>query len=276
MFSHAFTLADGAMGTELITVHPLPTPNLAALNLTHPELITEIHRRYIAAGAQILFTNTFSAGLPTLKKCDLEGRFKKILQEGVICAQKTAQKDTIIVGDVGPSFLSRAEALDYGLKKLMGDFREQAKILEDCGVHALALETFTAREELELALETCTATCRKIPVWASVSPHQDGTLSDGTPFKDWAHFLKTSPASVIGINCGNTLPSMITIAQKMRELSAKPLLIKPNAGVIYPVDAATFAREMGEVQNYGPCILGGCCGTTPEYIDALRKTFMNQ
>jgi methionine synthase I (cobalamin-dependent) len=236
------------------------------LNTTHPELVTEIHRRYIAAGAQILFTNTFDAGLPTLKT---------ILEKRVACAQKSAEKNTLIVGDIGPSGLSRPDALDYGLKKLATHFREQAKILENCGAHALVLETFTAREELALALEAGVTSCCKIPVWASVSPRQDGTLSDGTAFEDWAYFLATSPIAVVGINCGDTLSSMIRIAKKMRELfSTKPLLVKPSVGVIYPVDAATFAREMGEAQNWAPCILGGCCGTTPATIDALRKILM--
>lgn len=276
MFSHTLMLGDGAMGTELIKTHPLLTSNLSSFNITHPEFVTEIHRRYIAAGAQIIFTNTFGAGLPALKKYGLAADFQKILEMGVACAQKTAQKNTLIVGDMGPSSLSREEALDYGFKKLARDFMEQARILEDSGVNALALETFTTHEELELALEACVEACHKIPVWASVSPRHDGTLSDGTLLEDWVDFLEKSPAAVLGVNCGESPASVIAAVKKMRTLSLKRLLIKPSVGIIYPVDAATFAREMEEAQNWGPCIVGGCCGTTPEYIVVLRKNFTNK
>lgn len=268
MFSHVLTLGDGAMGTELLKIHPLLAFNLPALNVTHPELVTTIHRRYLAAGAKILFTNTFNTTL----KPDL----RKILERGVSCAQKATQKNTLIVGDIGPSSLSREASLEYGFKKLAENFAKQAKILEQSGVHALILETFTTREELELALNACSEACPKIPIWASMSPRQNGTLSDGTPLKDWVNFLEKSPVTVLGVNCGESLDSVIAIAKKIRSLSLKRILIKPSTGIIYPVDVVTFAREMEKVQNLGPCILGGCCGTTPEYIDALRKKITNQ
>ena len=278
-------LGDGAMGTQLMLAG-LEQGNCGeAWNLTHPERVLAIQRRYVEAGAECLLTNTFGGSRIMLNRHGQAGQAAEINRAGVeIARQAFGDRPGYVIGDIGP-FGGLLEPFgDFTIAQVREAFREQAKALVDAGADAIVIETQTALEELGLGIEAAKeagAAC----VIGSMA--YDVTL-DGSTFRTMmgvdpeqaAEFMADCGADVVALNCGTGMDMERARAavKRYRAVSALPVMAQPNAGqpklvnmkVCYDEAPEHMAHGVEPLLEAGVNILGACCGSTPEHIRAFR------
>ncbi len=279
-------LLDGAMGTMIHTRGVPFDECFDALNVRQPDLILDIHRRYVQAGAQILLTNTFGANRYRLAEHGLEDQVRAINQAGVRLARQavaeSGRQDVLVAGDVGPLGVPLAP---FGLvqpHEARAAFQEQMQALADAGVDLFVVETMTDLHEAREALAAAREVAPDLPVVVSVTfTRDDRTLLGDTPAQV-ARALHEWGADVIGANCSGGPAQLLRVLRAMR--SAVPdavLWVKPNAGwpeqvstgrVLYPAGPEYFAEYAAAYARAGARFIGGCCGTTEAHIHAMRVT----
>lgn len=275
-------LADGAMGTMLHARGVGFEKCFDELNLTNPSAVAEIHRAYIEAGAQLIITNTFGANRFKLSKHGLQEKTVEINKAGVDLAKRVVNasfRDVLVAGDVGPLGVRIAP---YGRVKpeaAREAFAEQIHALAESGVDLIVIETFSDLYEIREAIKAAKETC-DLPVVASVTfTRDDRTLLGDDPVKV-ARMLKDVRVDVIGINCSGGPAQLLRLLKQMNQaVPDAKFWIKPNAGwpeqvggrIMYPADAEYFGEYALSFREAGACIVGGCCGTTPQHISVMRK-----
>jgi len=275
-------VADGAMGSLLFQrgLEPGECPEL--LNLTQPELLEEIARLYCEAGADIVQTNTFGASAVKLAEYSLDVETEEINRRAVACVREAVGDRAYISGSCGPSGKILKPFGDAEPEQLYQGFARQAAALVDAGVDLVCVETMTDLQEATLAIKAVRDHFPQVPVLATMTfdrtPRGFYTMM-GVSIPDAAAGLQAAGASVIGSNCGNGLENMIEIARQFREISDLPLAIQSNAGLpelvdsglCYPETADFFSEKIPEMIDSGVSVIGGCCGTTPDHIRAIRS-----
>jgi len=277
-------LADGAMGTMLHARGVGFDKCFDELNLTNPAAVAEVHREYIEAGAQLVITNTFGANRFKLSKHGLQEDVKEINHKGVELAKRVVAasfKDVLIAGDVGPLGVRIAPFGRVQAEEAREAFAEQIRALADAEVDLIVIETFSDLYEIREAIKAAKETC-DLPVVASVTfTRDDRTLLGDDPMKV-ARTLRDAGVDVIGVNCSGGPAQLLRILKQMRQAvpdrSAK-FWVKPNAGwpeqvggrIMYPADADYFGDYALSFRETGAVIVGGCCGTTPQHIAAMKK-----
>ena len=282
-------LADGAMGTMLHTRGVGFDKCFDELNLTNPSAVAEIHREYIEAGAQLIITNTFGANRFKLTKHGLQDDVAEINKASVDLAKRVVAasfKDVLVAGDVGPLGVRIAPFGRVQPEEAREAFAEQIRALADAGVDAIVIETFSdlyeIREAIKAAHDVGATGPSPLPVVASVTfTRDDRTLLGDEPMKV-ARTLRDAGADVIGVNCSGGPAQLLRILKQMKQAvpdrSAK-FWVKPNAGwpeqvggrIMYPADADYFGDYALSFRETGAVIVGGCCGTTPQHVAAMRK-----
>jgi len=276
-------LADGAMGT-MLHAHGVGFDKcFDELNITNPSAVAEIHRAYIEAGAQLIITNTFGANRFKLGKHGLEEDVKEINQKGVELAKRVIAasfKEVLIAGDVGPLGVRIAPFGRVQPEEAREAFAEQVQALAEAGADVILIETFSDLYEIREAIKAAHGVC-KLPVVASVTfTRDDRTLLGDNPAQV-ARAIKEASADVIGVNCSGGPAQLLRILKQMSQaVSDGKFWVKPNAGwpeqvggrIMYPADADYFGDYALSFREAGACIVGGCCGTTPQHIAAMRKT----
>ncbi len=275
-------VSDGAMGTMIYGRGVFINRCFDELNLSQPDLVREIHEEYVKAGAEILETNTYGASRPRLETFGLAGKLVEINRAGVRIAREAIGEKTgvFVAGCIGPLGLRIEPLGPTSFAEARAHFEEQASTLIEAGVDLLLLETFGSVSELREALAAARAVAGPDMVLiAQMTIGDDGRLLDGTELENFTRFLDESPADVIGLNCSVGPKAMLEAVERMLTLTKKPLSALPNAGNptrvegrnIYlssPEYVAQYARRMLWA---GVRIVGGCCGTTPEHIRAIRS-----
>jgi homocysteine S-methyltransferase len=279
--SSGILVADGAMGTMLHGRGVSFDQCFDALNLSDPALIADVHRAYIEAGAQIILTNTFGANRFKLSKHGLEDKVDEVNLAGVELARRVVAasfKDVLIAGDVGPLGVRIAPFGRVQLDEARAAFAEQVSALAEAGADLLVFETMSDLYEIREAIQAARETC-SLPVIASVTfTRDDRTLLGDSPEKA-ARALAEAGADVIGVNCSGGPAQLLRLLKQMRQaaLGAK-YWVKPNAGwpeqvggrIMYPADPEYFGDYALAFCEAGASIVGGCCGTTPQHIAAMR------
>jgi methionine synthase I (cobalamin-dependent)/5,10-methylenetetrahydrofolate reductase len=282
-------LADGAMGT-MLHAHGVGFEKcFDELNLTKPSSVAEIHRAYIEAGAQLIITNTFGANRFKLAKHGLEDHVIQINKASVDLAKRVVAasfKDVLVAGDVGPLGVRIAPFGRVQPEQARAAFAEQIQALAEAGADLIVLETFSdlyeIREAIRAAQEVGASHASPLPIVASVTfTRDDRTVLGDDPAKV-ARMLKEAGVDVIGVNCSGGPAQLLRILKQM--VQAVPdrsvkFWVKPNAGwpeqvggrIMYPADAEYFGEYALSFREAGACIVGGCCGTTPQHIAAMRK-----
>jgi len=275
-------LADGAMGTMLHARGIGFDKCFDELNLTNPVVVAEIHREYIEAGAQLIITNTFSANRFKLSKHGLQDDAAEINRAGVELARRVVSasyKDVLIAGDVGPLGVRIAPYGRVKLEEAREAFAEQIRALAEAGADLIVIETMSDLYEIQEAIKAAKKSC-SLPVVASVTyTRDDRTLLGDAPAKV-ARGLVEAGTDVIGVNCSGGPSQLLRILKQMR--GAVPngkFWVKPNAGwpeqvggrIMYPADAEYFGDYALSFRAAGANIVGGCCGTTPLHIAAMKK-----
>jgi homocysteine S-methyltransferase len=274
-------LADGAMGTMLHARGLRFDSALDELNLTQPASVAEIHRAYIDAGAQMIVTNTFGANQFKLRRYGLESRVREINAAAVSLAKRVVGasfKDVLIAGDVGPLGVRLAPFGRMKPEQAYAAFREQIETLIGCGVDVIVAETMTDAHELAEAIRAA-KDVGGVPVIATMTfTRDDRTLLGDTPAKV-ARTLAGTGADILGANCSGGPAQLIRILSLMRAAVPEArFAVKPNAGwpeqvegrILYPATPEYFGEYAVAFAEAGASVIGGCCGTTPAHIAAMR------
>jgi homocysteine S-methyltransferase len=265
---------DGAMGTSLYERGFLYTQCFEDMNLSRPEVISEIHRGFVDAGAQVIETNTFGANRIRLARHALEQKVREINVAGVRIARAAAGPRVFVVGSVGPTGLFIRTLSDAERNDVRAAFREQCEALVGEGVDALLFETFREPAELALAVEAAREMgATAIPLVACVSFDAAGTTADGKVPEQVAELLAGLGVDAIGVNCATGPAGVYEMVTRMQG-PRLPLVAIPNAGLPQQVDGrlaymATpeyFQLYARRLYKAGVQAVGGCCGTTTEHI----------
>ena len=275
-------LFDGAMGTMIHARGVGFDQCFDELNLSNPALIADIHRGYIDAGAEVVLTNTFGANRYRLARHGLETRVGELNRAGVDLARRVilaSFKNVYLAGDVGPLGVRLVPFGRVQLDQARDAFREQIAALVEAGVEVLLLETFSDLYEILEALNAAREVNPSVPVIASMTfTRDDRTLLGNSP-AEVAQTLHDAGADVIGINCSGGPTQLLRILKQAHDaLPEARFFVKPNAGlpeqvggrIMYPAGPAYFGEYAHAFRRAGASIIGGCCGTTPEHIRAMR------
>ena len=290
LFADRPVLADGAMGTVLYARGIYINRCYDELNLSDPSLILAVHEEYLQAGAEILETNTFGANRFRLGRHGLTGKLADINIAGVRLARQAVERlkekqagnaeiAVWVAGSVGPLGVRLEPLGKTGLDEARSAFAEQISIIAANGVDLLIVETMPALNEAREALAAAKQTAPQLPVLVMVTVDDESECLDGASPAQAAALLTEWGADAIGVNCSTGPATVLTAVEAMRAATALPLAAMPNAGLpraiegrnVYlcsPEYMASFARKAIGV---GVQIVGGCCGTTPNHIRAMRS-----
>ncbi len=278
-------LCDGAMGTLLYMRGISYQRSFDEQNISNPNVVLDAHRDYIKAGAEIIETNTFGANAARLKNFGLEDKVREINLKGAKIAREAREiegKEVFVAGSMGPlgklltplGYLSEIEAVDI--------FQKQAEALLEGGVDLFMVETFSDIAEIKLAVLAIRNVC-KLPIIASMTFGEDGKTFLGYSAEEAAKELDQLEVEIIGANCSVGPQNMLDVARRLRRATGKMIAIQPNAGLprfvdgrfVYLSSPEYFAEYAMEYLKVGTNIIGGCCGTTPEYTLVLSRMLKN-
>jgi len=271
-------VGDGAIGTMLYAKGVSLDANVEHLNLVRPELVLELHREYLAAGAKVIETNTFGANWTKLSAIGLEKREREINLRGARLAREAAQgSDAFVAGSLGPLARVKGEERELSPAETTEIFRRQALALAEGGVDLLILETFTDLAQILCALAAARET--GLPVVANMAFLENGRLAGGADVERAALELTAAGASVVGANCGAGPLEVLGTIRRMAGATALPMAAYPNSGFpeyvngrhVYRTTPDYFAERAAEMVAAGAALVGGCCGTTPEHIRRLAE-----
>jgi 5-methyltetrahydrofolate--homocysteine methyltransferase len=275
-------VADGAMGTMLMKFGLKPGEPPESFNLTSPQVLEEIARLYLEAGADIIQTNTFGASPLRLALGSLEEKTEETNRNAVLAAKEAAQDRAYLVASCGPSGKLLKPYGDTEPEEIYSSFERQMKALVAAGVDAISIETMTDLTEATLAIRAAKATSSSTPVMAAMTfdltPKGFFTVM-GTSIDEAARGLEEAGADIIGSNCGNGIENMVRIASQFKARSRLPIIIQSNAGIpqmegeqpIWPETPEFMAEKAKDLVSVGVSIIGGCCGTTPQHVKAIRN-----
>jgi len=272
---------DGGMGT-LLQDRGLAAGELPELwNLTKPEAVIDIQRGYFEAGSDIVLTNTFGAN--RVKFSDDSESLKAIIKAAVDNARKAAAlgitdgRSYAVALDMGPTGKLLRPLGDLSFDEAYEAFKEAAILGEEAGADLIQIETMSDTYELKAAVLAAKENT-SLPVFATVIYDEKGKLLTGGDIPSVTALLEGLRVDAIGMNCGLGPEQMIPLVQELRRYTSLPIIVKPNAGLpiqrdgrtCYDVIPEKFAAVMAEIVDAGACVIGGCCGTTPEHIRATR------
>ena len=274
------TLFDGAMGTELYARGVFINQCYDELSLRAPELVRAVHRAYVAAGAEVIETNTFGANRAKLAQYGLEGQVHAINLAGARVARAEAGERALVAGAVGPLGVRLEPYGPTSTADARALFAEQIAALAEGGVDLLVLETFADLQEIEQAIAAARAVAPALPVVAQVTIGSDCTTPFGATPEDAARALDGWGADVVGLNCSVGPQTILDAIERMARVTRRKLVAQPNAGMprevggrsMYmasPEYMATYARHL---VHAGANVVGGCCGTTPEHIKTMASS----
>jgi methionine synthase I (cobalamin-dependent) len=279
LLSTGSVVTDGAWGTQFqqrgLPVGACPD----AWNLTQPEKVEEVARAYVEAGSRVVLTNTFGANRFVLARYGQADKMAEINRAGVAISRRAAKTKAMVFASVGPSGVMLMMG-QVGEDELKAAFAEQLFALAEAGADGIAIETMS--DPAEAALAAAAAHETGLPVVACMTfdsgAKKDRTMMGATP-EQAAERLIAAGADVIGSNCGHGIAGMVEVCRRLRAAADRPIWIKANAGLPEIVDGKTVYRQtpaeftayVPQLIEAGASFIGGCCGTTPEFIRAVAE-----
>ena len=280
-------LCDGAMGTQLMLAG-LEQGNCGeAWNLTQPERVLGIQKRYVEAGSDCLLTNTFGGSRIMLTRHGEDDRVVAINKAGVEIARRAfGDRDGYVIGDMGPFGGLMEPYGDFTEAQVRSAFEEQAGALVKGGADAIIIETQTSLEELGIGIESAQKAGARCIIGSMA---YDVTL-DGSTFRTMmgvepeqaADFMEKHGAHIVALNCGTRMDMQraLTAVQRYKSVTRLPVMVQPNAGqpklvqmkVVYDETPDQMVKDLLPILDAGANIVGACCGSTPDHIRAFRKT----
>jgi methionine synthase / methylenetetrahydrofolate reductase(NADPH) len=291
LFAGGTVLCDGAMGTMLYARGIFINRCYDELNLSQPELVREIHAEYLQAGAEVIETNTFGGNAFRLEMHGLKDKVREINVAGVKLARECVNQirekqasEAFVAAAIGPLGVRLEPLGKVGLDEARAAFAEQITALVEggpgVGADLLVIETMTSLAEAEQAILAARSVAPKVPVVVMMTVDEEGNCLDGSSAETAAIKLTEWGADAVGCNCSAGPATVLSVIERMRPVTDKPLAAMPNAGIpravegrtIYltsPEYMASFTRKLVKA---GASIVGGCCGTTPSYTRAMKSS----
>lgn len=280
LLSEKVALGDGAMGTLLYERGVPAGVCYEELNVSDPELIAGIHREYTEAGADVIETNTYRANATHLAARGLAEKMRDINYAGAKLALQVAGSRCFVAGSVGPTVAADPSAGDTLISpdEIVAALSEQITALAEAGVHAILLETFTDLDEILLAIDAARRVC-DLPVIAQLVYPVPASTAYGQPAAECAQACLERGAAVVGANCGRGVARTLDAVRALTAVGDLLVSAYPNAGMPELQDGRTYyaaneeyvAQRVVEMAGLGARLVGGCCGTTPSYIRAMRE-----
>ena len=285
LFSGRTVLCDGAMGTMLYGCGVFINRSYDELNVTQPETVRQVHEQYLQAGAEVLETNTFGANAVRLEHFGLRDRVRELNVAGATLARRTAEAHeakhgarAFVAGAVGSLGRARSDGSALSAEDMYEAFAEQMEALVEGGVDLLIAETMMSVAEAEQAVAAAKKAAPGLPIAVLATVDERGVCLDGTTAEEFARRVTAAGADAVGCNCSSGPEVVLAAVEAMRTATALPLVAMPNAGLprsvegrhIYmgsPEYMASFAQKFVRA---GVSWVGGCCGTTPAHIRAMR------
>jgi methionine synthase I (cobalamin-dependent)/5,10-methylenetetrahydrofolate reductase len=290
LFAGGTVLCDGAMGTMLYARGIFINRCYDELNLSQPELVREIHTEYLQAGAEVIETNTFGGNAFRLELHGLKDKVREINRAGVRLARECVNQirdkqacEAFVAGAIGPLGVRLEPLGKVGLDEARAAFAQQIQALVEggpgVGADLLIIETMTSLAEAEQAILAARSVAPRVRVVVMMTVDEEGSCLDGAPAETAAMKLTEWGADAVGCNCSSGPATVLSVIERMRPVTTKPLAAMPNAGIpravegrtIYltsPEYMASFTRKLVKA---GASIVGGCCGTTPSYTRAMKS-----
>jgi 5-methyltetrahydrofolate--homocysteine methyltransferase len=277
-------ITDGAWGTQLQNLGLATGECPDSWNLTHPDRVKDVARRYVEAGSDVILTNTFRSNRIALAGYGLAGSAAALSRTGVELSRAAAGSGVKVFASMGPTGTMLMTG-EVGKEEISSAFEEQARAFAAGGADAVVVETMSDMEEARLALAAAQAT--GLPVVVSMvfdsGKEKDRTMM-GATVEQVARELTEAGADVVGANCGLGIEGYIPIGKRLRMATDRPIWIKPNAGLPELVDGAirymtgpdAFAAHARLLREAGVHFIGGCCGTTPEFIRVLKSALSRE
>jgi methionine synthase / methylenetetrahydrofolate reductase(NADPH) len=270
---------DGGVGTYLYEKGIYINTCFDELNLTNPDLVAEVHRDYVNAGADVIETNTFGANRFKLAPHGLETKVYDINRKGAEIAKKVAAENALVAGSMGPLGVQIEPIGKLSYDEAKDVFKEQAKGLIDGGVDLIVLETFALVSELIQAIRGTRELAPDMPIMAQVTVNDDGVLLSGATLQSFVDEVAKYNVDVLGLNCSVGPKAMLEALEQLKPLTKLPVSVQPNAGVpqnvggrnIYMTSPEYIAEYAKRFILSGAAVVGGCCGTNPEHIKAIRR-----
>ncbi len=269
-------VSDGAWGTFLQAEGLRSGECPEEWNISHPDVVKNIAKSYIEAGSDMVETNTFGGSRHKLNMFGLGERTYELNKAGAALSREAAGDDKWVIGSIGPSgaILMMEEVSE---DELYQDFLEQVKGLADGGIDAFCIETFSALDEAELAIKAAKTT--GLPIMCTFTFENGFTMMGVTP-EVYAEKMLELDVDVLGTNCGNGLDGMVDYVTAIKHVAPdRPIIIHANAGLpvikgsetLYPETPEHMSSFVPAILKAGACIVGGCCGTTPEHIKSIKN-----
>jgi methionine synthase I (cobalamin-dependent)/5,10-methylenetetrahydrofolate reductase len=286
LFAGGTVLCDGAMGTMLYSRGVFINRCYDELNVREPENVRVVHQEYLQAGAEVIETNTFGANAFRLERFGLRDKVQefnlagaRIARQAVDAMREKQGTEAFVAGAIGPLGVRLEPLGKTGLDEAQAAFAEQITSLVEGGVDLLMIETMMSIDEAEQAVKAAKQVAPQVPVVVMVTVDEDGNCLDGTRPETAVARLEAVGANAIGCNCSSGPATVLSVIECMRKVTSLPLIAMPNAGMprnvegrnIYltsPEYMASFARKFVKA---GASWVGGCCGTTPHHIRAMKS-----
>lgn len=267
-------ILDGATGSNLMKAgmpRGICTEKWVCEN---PEPLTRLQQAYKKAGSQIVYASTFSANRISLGNYGLENQVKELNTDLMGISRNAVGKDVLVAGD-----LTTTGKQEISYEELLEAYKEQILALVEAGADLLVAETMMGITECMAAIDAAASVC-ELPVMCTLTVESDGSLFFGGNIYEAVETLAEMGADAVGINCSTGPDQLLSVVENMRKKVSVPLIVKPNAGMpvidemgnpVYSMGAEDFASHMKRLVEAGADIVGGCCGTAPEYIQQLCK-----
>lgn len=265
-------ILDGATGSNLMKAGMPRGVCTEKWVCENPEPLTQLQQAYKKAGSQIVYASTFSANRISLENYGLENQVKELNSTLVGISRKAVGQDVLVAGD-----LTTTGKQEVSYEELLEAYKEQISVLVEAGADLLVAETMMGITECMAALDAAASVC-ELPVMCTLTVESDGSLFFGGNIYEAVEMLAEMGADAVGINCSTGPDQLLSVVENMREKVSIPLIVKPNAGMpvidekgnpVYSMGPEEFAVHMKRLVEAGADIVGGCCGTAPEYIQQL-------
>ena len=279
MTQEGVVLLDGATGSNLMKAG-LPRGVSAEQWVTeHPDVLQELQRAYVEAGSKIVYAPTFAANRISLANFGLESQVEQLNTRLVKISREAVEGRAFVAGDLTTTGQLMEPKGDMTYEKLYHAYQEQVRALANAGADLLVAETMLSVEETIVALDAAQSVCQ-LPVMCTLSLEADGTAMYGGSAVEAVVSLQEMGAAAVGLNCSVGPDQLESVVRNMKEAATVPVIAKPNAGMpsinekgeaVYSMNEDDFARYTKILVEAGAGIVGGCCGTTPDYIRKLAQ-----
>ena len=276
---HHIRLMDGATGSNLMKAGMPRGVCTEQWVLEHPDAILALQSAYKAAGSDMVYAPTFCANRIALSGYGLQDDVSRMNRELVALSKKAVGSGVLVAGDMTTTGKPADPEDSDGYQQLLDAYREQAEALISGGADLIGVETMMGVSECVAAIEAIRS-LGDIAVICTLSVQSDGKCYfDGSVFEA-AEILEALGADAIGVNCSTGPDQLESVIRTLKNTCTLPIIAKPNAGMpkisdsgeaVYSMEAGEFARHMERLVEAGASLIGGCCGTTPEFIEALRE-----